>query len=226
MVAVPLATEKMIAEADGPIGWVIFNNPAHRNAVSMEMWRAVPEIFDRFEADPAIRVIVLRGAGDKAFVSGLDISEFEAAFSSSAAAVGVEEMSARACARIEASRKATIAMINGFCMGAGIQIAASCDLRVAADTAMLAIPAARLGVGYPAASINRLVAIVGASHVKEIFFSARQFSAGEAGQMGLVNRVVPAAELESHVRDMGAMIADNTPETIDAAKQASIDRRP
>jgi enoyl-CoA hydratase/carnithine racemase len=203
------ATEKMIAESDGAIGWVIFNNPARRNAVSMEMWRAVPAILDRFEADPAVRVIVLCGAGDKAFVSGLDISEFEGAFSSSATAVGIEEMSARACARIETSPKPTVAMINGFCMGAGIQIAASCDLRVAADTAVLAIPAARLGVGYPIASITRLVDISGPSHVKDIFFTARQFSAGEAGHIGLVNRVVPAAELKTYVREMCTMIADN-----------------
>jgi enoyl-CoA hydratase/carnithine racemase len=138
MASVPPANGKMIAEADGAIGWLIFNNPARRNAVSMEMWRAVPGILDRFEADPAIRVIVLRGAGDKAFVSGLDISEFADAFSSSATAVGIEEMSARACARVENSPKPTIAMINGFCMGAGIQIASSCDLRVAADTAVAA----------------------------------------------------------------------------------------
>jgi enoyl-CoA hydratase len=209
MVALPLATEKVLAEADGAIGWLIFNNPARRNAVSMEMWRAVPEILDRFEADPAIRVIVLRGAGDKAFVSGLDISEFETAFSSSATAVGIEEMSAHACARIEAAAKPTVAMINGFCMGAGIQIASSCDLRVAADTAVMAIPAARLGVGYPAASIGRLVAIVGPSHVKEMFFTARQFAAAEAGEMGLVNMIVAAAALETHVRDLCAMIADS-----------------
>ena len=220
MAALLLATEKMIAEADGAIGWVIFNNPGRRNAVSMEMWRAVPEILDRFEADPAIRVIVLRGAGDKAFVSGLDISEFETAFSSSAAAVGIEEMSAHACARIEASAKPTVAMVNGFCMGAGIQIASSCDLCVAADTAVLAIPAARLGVGYPAASINRLVAIIGPSHVKEMFFTARPFSAAEAGHMGLVNRVVPAATLAPHVRELCAMIAEGGSTRIGADAQA------
>jgi len=210
----PPATGKMIAEVDGAIGWLVFNNPARRNAVSMEMWRAVPGIFDRFEADPAIRVIVLRGAGEKAFVSGLDISEFADAFSSSATAVGIEEMSARACARVESSPKPTIAMINGFCMGAGIQIASSCDLRVAADTAVLAIPAARLGLGYPADSIHRLVAIVGPAHVKDIFFTARQLSAGEAGHMGLVNRVVPAAELETRVRETCAMIAGNAGVTV------------
>ena len=207
MGALPLATEKMIADADGAIGWVIFNNPARRNAVSMEMWRAVPEILDRFESDPAIRVIVLRGAGDKAFVSGLDISEFETAFSSSATAAGIEEMSAHACARIETATKPTIAMINGFCMGAGIQIASSCDLRVAADTAIFAIPAGRLGLGYPAASIIRIAGLIGPSNAKEFFFTARQFSAGEAGHMGLVNRVVPAAALETHVRNLCTMIA-------------------
>jgi enoyl-CoA hydratase/carnithine racemase len=206
--SVNAVTDKMIAERDGAIGWLIFNNPARRNAVSVEMWRAVPGILDAFEADPAVRVIVLRGAGDKAFVSGLDISEFEGAFSSSAAAVELEGLSARACARLEASAKPTIAMINGFCIGAGIQIAASCDLRVAADSAVLAIPAARLGVGYPADSICRLVAIVGPSHVKEIFFTARQFSAGEAGHIGLVNRIVPAAALETHVRGLCAMITE------------------
>ena len=219
MATLPLATEKMIAEAGGAIGWVTFNNPARHNAVSMEMWRTVPKILDRFEADPAIRVIVLRGAGDKAFVSGLDISEFETAFSSSATAVGIEEMSARACARIEASTKPTVAMINGFCMGAGIQIASSCDLRVAAETAVLAIPAARLGVGYPAASINRLAALVGPSHVKEVFFTARQFSAAEAGDMGLVNRIVPAAALETCVRDLCAMIAESVSNPIGATAQ-------
>jgi enoyl-CoA hydratase/carnithine racemase len=206
-------TEKMIAEVDGAIGWMTFNNPARRNAVSMEMWRAVPGILDRFEADPAVRVIVLRGAGDKAFVSGLDISEFEGAFSSSTTAVELEELSARACARIAASPKPTLAMINGFCMGAGIQIASSCDLRVAADTAVLAIPAARLGVGYPAASIGRLVDIVGPSAVKEIFFAARQFPAADARHIGLVNRVVPAAELELQVRAICAMVADNPSKT-------------
>jgi enoyl-CoA hydratase len=220
MVALPLATEKVLAEADGVIGWLIFNNPARRNAVSMEMWRAVPEILDRFEADPAIRVIVLRGAGDRAFVSGLDISEFETAFSSSATAVGIEEISARACARIEAATKPTVAMISGFCMGAGIQIASSCDLRVAADTAVLAIPAARLGVGYPAASISRLVALMGPSDVKEMFFTARHFAADEAGHRGLVNRIVPAATLETYVRKLCAMIADSGTIVLPAAEQA------
>jgi enoyl-CoA hydratase/carnithine racemase len=220
MVLVPLKTDNMIAEIDGAVGWVTFNNPTRRNAVSMEMWRAVPEIFDRFEAEPTVRVIVLRGAGDKAFVSGLDISQFEDEFASSQAAVGLEELSAAANRRIQTSAKPTIAMIDGFCIGAGVQIAANCDLRVAAETATFAITAAKLGLGYPINSIARIIDIVGPSYTKEIFFTARHFSAAEAERMGLVNRVVPAAELESAVRDMCKTIADNAPLTIAAVKQS------
>lgn len=214
-----VATEKMIAEVDGPIGWMIFNNPSRRNAMSVEMWRALPDVLDRFEHDPAIRVIVLRGAGDKAFVSGLDISQFEEEFASSQSAAGLEELSARANQRIQMSAKPTIAMINGFCIGAGVQIAASCDIRIAADTATLAITAAKLGLGYPVPSLKRLIDMVGPSYAKEIFFTGRQFSAGEAERMGLVNRVTPAAELESYVRDTCAAIAGNAPLTIRAIKQ-------
>src|SRR6266540_1998141 len=177
MVPVPLATDKMIAEIDGAVGWVIFNNPARRNAVSVDMWRAIPAIFDRFEAEPAVRAIVLRGAGEAAFVSGLDISQFEDEFSSSRAAAGLEALSARANRRIQTSSKPTIAMIDGFCIGAGVQIATSCDIRIAADTATLAITAAKLGLGYPVSSLKRLLDIVGPSAVKEIFFTGGRVSA-------------------------------------------------
>jgi len=220
MAAVALSTDKMIAESDGAIGWITFNNPARRNAVSIEMWQAIPEIFDRFEADPAVRVIVLRGAGDKAFVSGLDISQFEDEFSSSQTAVRLEELSAAANRRIAGCSKPTIAMISGFCIGAGVQIAANCDLRIADDTAKLAITAAKLGIAYPVESIRQIVALVGPGYAKEIFFTARQFSAPEAERMGLVNRVVAAAELESAVRAYCEAIAGNAPLTIGAIKHA------
>jgi enoyl-CoA hydratase len=216
---IPLATDQMIAETDGAIGWVTFNNPARRNAVSLAMWEAVPPIFDALEADATVRVIVLRGAGDKAFVSGLDISQFEDAFSSSQAARRLEEISARANARIREAAKPTIAMINGFCVGAGVQIAANCDLRIAGDSATLAITAARLGLGYPVDSLKRLLGLVGPAAAREIFFTGRQFSAAEAERIGLVNRVVPAADLEATVRQTCATIAANAPLTIRAVKQ-------
>jgi len=220
MIRVPLSTDKLLADIDGAVGWLTFDNPARRNAVSVEMWRAVPDAFDAFEADAAVRVVVLRGAGDKAFVSGLDISQFEDEFASSAAAAGLEALSARANERIRGSPRPTIAMIHGFCIGAGVQIAASCDLRIAADSATLAITAARLGLGYPVVSLQRLIALVGPAGVKEIFFTGRQFSAAEASAMGLVNRVVPAAELENAVRACCETIAANAPLTIAAVKQA------
>ena len=220
MVSVPLTTDNMIAEIDGPAGWVIFNNPARRNAISAAMWRAIPEIFDAFESEAAVRVIVLRGTGDKAFVSGLDISQFEDEFSSSQAAAGLQDLSARANQRIQTSPKPTVAMINGFCIGAGMQIAASCDIRIAADTAVFAVTAAKLGLGYPVLGLKRLLDIVGPSHAKEIFFTARQFSAAEAECMGFINRVVSAAGLEKHVRGTCEMIAASAPLAINAVKQA------
>ena len=217
---VAVTTGKMSAQIEGPIGWVVFNNPARCNAVSVEMWQAIPAIFAALEAEPAVRVIVLRGAGDKAFVSGLDISQFEDEFSSSATAAGLEELSASANRCIQAARKPTIAMLNGFCIGAGVQIAANCDLRIAADTATFAITAAKLGLGYPVSSLRRLIGIVGPSRVKEIFFTARQFSAAEAERMGLVDRVVPAADLERDVRQYCDLVAANAPLTIAAVKHA------
>jgi len=212
------ATDKMQAEIDGPIGWMIFNNPARRNAVSGEMFRAIPTILERFEQDEAVRVIVLRGAGE-AFVAGLDMSEFEDAFSSSrSAALG--ELSALANRRIQACRKPMIAMINGVCIGAGVQIAANCDIRFAAAGATFAITAARIGLGYPVAALKRLLDLVGPGAVKQIFFTGRQFSAAEAERMGLVDRVVEPAELVPFVRAEGLAIAANAPLTIAAIKQS------
>jgi enoyl-CoA hydratase/carnithine racemase len=217
---VALTTDKMTARIDGAIGWVVFDNPARRNAISVEMWRAIPTIFDAFESDGNVRAIVLRGAGDKAFVSGLDISQFEDEFSSSTAATGLEQLSAEANRRIQTSPKPTIAMIDGFCIGAGVQLAASCDLRFAAERAVFAITAARLGLGYPVLALKRLLDIVGPNGVKDLFFSARQFSASEAARTGLVDRVIPAAELENDVRGYCELIAANAPLTIMAIKQA------
>jgi enoyl-CoA hydratase len=219
MVSLALKTEKMIAEIDGAIGWVTFNNPERRNAVSMEMWQAIPEIFDSFEADSAVRVIVLRGAGDKAFVSGLDISQFEDAFSSSQAAVQLEGLSATANRRIRECPKPTLVMIEGFCIGAGMQIAANCDLRVAADNASFAVTAAKLGLGYPVKSVARLTEVLGPTRAAELFFTARLFSALEAEHMGFLNRVVAAAELEASVREVCQTIAANAPLTVGAFKQ-------
>ena len=216
---VPLNTDKMLAEVDGPIGWMIFNQPERHNAVSLEMWAAIPDILDRFEHDPAVRVIVLKGAGSKAFVSGADISQFEATRASLQANLEYDRISDAAAERLAACGKPLVAMIRGWCIGGGLAIAICCDIRIATDASKFGIPAARLGLGYDAPGVKKLMDIVGPSFTKEIFLTARQFTAAEALGMGLLNRVVPDAELDSYVRGYCATIADNAPLTMRALKR-------
>ncbi len=215
---IPLATENMLAEIDGPIGWMTFNKPARRNAVSLDMWEAMPVILDRFEQDPAIRVIVLKGAGEQAFVSGADISQFEQARSSRESNANYDKISGEASRRLIACGKPTIAMINGFCIGGGLAIAICCDIRIASENARFGIPAARLGLGYGASGVRKLMEVVGPSFTKEIFFTARHFSASEAREMGLVNRIVPDSSLEDYTRRYCETIGDNAPMTMHALK--------
>ncbi len=215
---IPLATENMLAEIDGPIGWMTFNKPARRNAVSLDMWEAMPVILDRFEQDPAVRVIVLKGAGDQAFVSGADISQFEKARSSRESNALYENVSGTASRRLTTCSKPTIAMIRGYCIGGGLAIAVGCDIRIADENARFGIPAARLGLGYGASGVKQLMNLVGPSFTKEIFFTARHFTAVEAREMGLVNRVVPSDSLEDYTRGYCATIADNAPMTMHALK--------
>jgi enoyl-CoA hydratase/carnithine racemase len=213
-------TERMIAEIDGAIGWMIFNNPARRNAISLDMWQAVPAILDHFERDPAVRVIVLKGAGDKAFISGADISQFEQQRSSAESVAQYDKIAEAANTRLGTIRKPTIAMIRGFCIGGGLGVALQCDLRIAADDARFGVPAARLGLGYRWAGVKKLVDLVGPAYAKEIFYTARHFTAPEALGMGLVNRVLPQGELEDYVRNYCALMAENAPLTIEAVKVA------
>jgi enoyl-CoA hydratase/carnithine racemase len=204
---------------DGAIGWLIFNNPARRNAVSLGMWEAIPRVLEDFGADPQIRVVVLAGAGDKAFVSGADISQFESQRSTPEAVQRYEEIGDAAQSKLQNFDKPTIAMIRGYCLGGGVNIAAECDLRIAADDARFSIPAARMGLGYRASSMKNLVDVVGAAYAREIMITARQFNATEAREMGLVNRVVPAAELEKFTLEYCQTIAANAPLTMRAAKR-------
>lgn len=209
-----MATDKMIAEKNGAVGRVIFNNPARHNAVSLEMWEATNEIMEDFLKDDAIRVIVLTGAGGKAFVSGADISKFEDERANKDAVEKYGAAVARAYNAIHHAVKPTIAMIHGYCIGGGLGLAVCCDLRICADNAQFAIPAAKLGLGYGFNNLRKLVEVVGPSFAKEIFFTARRFSAEEARIMGLVNRVVPQAELESYVQGYADTIAANAPLTV------------
>ncbi len=213
-----LETTKMLVEKENGIGWIIFNQPEKRNAVSVDMWAAIPAIMADFEADDAIRVIVMKGAGDKAFIAGADISEFGEKRNSPETTKYYDAVSADAHAALVKSSKPVIAMINGFCIGGGVAVALSADIRIAADNTRFAVPAARLGLGYGADGLKRLIGIVGPAFAKEIFFTARQFDHAEALAMGLVNRVVTACDLDTYVRDYAARIADNAPLTMRAAK--------
>lgn len=211
-------TDKMIARKDGAIGTLIFNNPARHNAVSLEMWRACADIMNDFSADPAIRAVIITGAGEKAFVSGADISKFA---EERAAANGLEiynDAVEAGYAAVYNCPKPTIAMIRGYCVGGGMGLASCCDIRICTENARFAVPAAKLSVGYGYPGVKRLLDIVGPSFTKEIFYTARQFDAEEARIMGFANRVVPNDQLETYVRDYAATIAGNAPLTIDSIK--------
>lgn len=212
-------TDKMVARKDGGVGTMIFNNPAKHNAVSLEMWQATIDILDDFARDDAVRVIVVRGAGGKAFVSGADISKFEDERAEAEAVERYNETSERAYLALFESPKPTIAMIEGYCIGGGAGLAVCCDLRICTEDAKFAIPAAKLGLGYGLTRLRRLINLVGPSFTKEIFFTARQFTAQEAAAMGLVNRVVGRDQLEAYVQDYAARISENAPLTVKAIKR-------
>ncbi len=211
-------TDKMLARKDGRVGYVIFNNPERLNAVSLEMWAATSQILDGFAKDDEVRVVVLTGAGGKAFVSGADISKFESERSTLDATRIYNATVEKAYAGVQEFPKPTIAMIRGYCIGGGLGLAVCCDLRICSDNSRFAVPAAKLGLGYSYAGLRRLIDIIGPAFAREIFFTARQFDAEEARLMGLVNRAVPQAELEAYVKDYAEAIAGNAPLTVKAVK--------
>ena len=214
-----MITDKMLMTKDGAIGRMVFNNPARHNAVSLEMWEGAETIIDDFASDPAIRVIVVSGAGGKAFVSGADISKFESERASEEAVKHYNATTDRFHTKLAALTKPTIAMIRGYCIGGGVSLAVGCDLRVCSDNSRFAIPAARLGLGYGHKGIRKLMDLVGPASAKELFFTAKQFTAQQALMMGLVNQVVAEGELESFVDDYAKAIAENAPLTVTQVKR-------
>jgi len=211
-------TDKMLSRREGSVGYMIFNNPEKHNAVSLEMWDAASRIMSDFAQDDAIRVVVITGAGGKAFVSGADISKFENERSNEEQQARYNEIVAKANDSLYSFPKPTIAMIRGYCIGGGLGLAVCCDLRICSDNSRFAIPAAKLGLGYGYTGIKRLADLVGPSFAKEIFFTARQFDAAEAQTMGLVNRVMPADQLEVYVKNYADTIGGNAPLTVNAVK--------
>ena len=215
---VELETDQMIAEKRDGVGWITFNNPARRNAVNLAMRIALIKILKQFESDPEIRVMVLRGAGDKAFVSGSDISEFKDKRATPEQAQEYQKIGTELDFSFEATTKPLIAMIQGMCLGNGLGTALKCDLRIASDDALFGIPAARLGLVYNFPGVKRVVDLVGPSRTMEMIFTARRFTAQEAKDIGLINEVVPFAMLETRVREICALIAENAPISVKAGK--------
>ena len=211
---------ELITQRAGAVATVLFSNPEKMNAVSFDMWRAVPSTLAALDADPAVRVIVIAGAGDKAFISGADISQFEKLRGTADAQAEYNKAVEKAYLAPMHCSKPVIARIRGICIGGGLGFAAACDLRVCADDAVFRMPAARLGLGYSPTGVRRFMNVIGAANTSDIFFTARKFDAQEALRMGFVSRVVPAAQLAQAVAETCALIAENAPLTVAAAKFA------
>jgi enoyl-CoA hydratase/carnithine racemase len=211
---------ELITQRAGAVATVLFSNPAKMNAVTFDMWSAVPATLAALDADPAVRVVVIAGDGDKAFISGADISQFEKLRGTAEAQADYNKAVERAYLAPMHCSKPVIARIRGICIGGGLGFAAACDLRICSDDAVFRMPAARLGLGYSPAGVRRFMHVIGAANTSDIFFTARKFDAQEALRMGFVSRVVPAAQLEQAVAETCALIAENAPLTVAAAKFA------
>lgn len=209
-----------VTRREDGVAWLVLRNPEKLNAVRLEMWQAIPGAIAALSADPSVRVVVLRGYGSEAFASGADISEFSTHRKDAASAAAYEATTASAFAALLGCEKPLVAMLQGACIGGGLAIAVSADLRVAADDTRMALPPARLGLGYHLAGVERVVDLVGPSTAAEMFFTARQYTAEEGLAVGLVNRVVPKANLEAYTERYVCEIAGNAPLTIRAAKRA------
>ncbi len=216
------ASDRVLATVEDGVGWIVFNKPERRNAISQDMWLLLAEALERFGQDGAVRVIVMRGAGEQAFVSGGDISKFEDNVAGAAATADTREAFREAGARGQAAlagvEKPLIALIHGYCLGGGLMVAMHADIRMAAEDAKFSVPAARLGAAYPYGHVRRLVELIGPAFAAEMLMSARMFDAAEAKAMGLVNQLVPKGELDAAVRAMALSIAEKAPLSLRASK--------
>lgn len=203
---------------DGAIAWIVAANPARMNALTAAMWQALPGHIASAVADPEVRVIILRGEGDKAFSAGADISEFETSRTGEAAK-HYDALNDAAFNALIGCPKPTLAMIHGFCLGGGLGLALCCDMRIGDDASQYAIPAAKLGIGYNARWVRPILAAVPPARAKELLFTGRRFRAAEAEAMGLISRAVTAADLDATTRALALEIAMNAPLSVAAAKR-------
>lgn len=213
------ATERVKAWIDGAVLHIRFNNPAKHNALSVDMWEAVPPLLARAQEDDAVRLVVFSGEGEKAFVSGADISQFEDLRAAKEAVKRYEVLAEAALQGIADFGKPTLACIRGYCIGGGLNVAISCDLRIASSDSVFSVPATRLGLGYRFSAMKNLTDLVGPGNAKDIFFTARRLDAAEALRIGLVNRVVEAAALPALLDEYVKSISTGAPLTIKAGKR-------
>lgn len=210
------------AEVENGIAWITIDNEPRLNAFTRDMWAALPDVMGKAENDPSVRVIVLRGAGGKAFSAGADISEFGQNRTGEAAR-HYDEINHKAFSSVMGATKPTIAMVGGYAFGGGCELAICCDLRIASDTAVFSVPAAKLSVGYNPRWVKPMLSVMSAAKAKEMLYTGRRYPAPEALAMGLVNTVVPLATLAEETAKLAREIAENAPLTVKAAK-ASIDK--
>jgi enoyl-CoA hydratase len=214
---------EVILRRDGAVATLVFSNPTKLNAMSFDMWRAIPEALAQLDRDAEIRVIVYMGDGERAFVSGADISQFEGNRATPDGQERYGKAVDAAYAAASGCSKPVIAKIRGICMGGGLGLAAGCDLRICSDDSVFRMPAARMGLAYGSAGLRRFMGLLGPASTADIFFSARKFGAADAFAMGFVQRVVPAVGLDREVKAYCELIAENAPLTITAAKRCIVE---
>jgi enoyl-CoA hydratase len=214
-----LNTDQILSKKENNIGWMIINNPARRNAISLSMRQQMTSVFEDFNMDPEVRVMIIRGSGGKAFISGADISEFKNVRNNFDAEKLYSKASEKMTDAMNAFPKPIIAMIEGYCVGGGVATAIGADIRIASENTKYGIPAGRLGLAYGFDNLRQLVDLVGPANAKKILFTADMFDAEKALQIGLVNEVVSQEDLESYVVDMANKIANNAPLTVCASKE-------
>ena len=218
-----MTTNKMLSRIENGVGYITFNNPEKHNAVSIEMWDALERILDDFRRDNTVRVIVLNGAGGKSFVSGADISKFDKERSSKEAVLSYNKRTQKVYENLETFPKPTIAMINGYCIGGGLNLAVCCDIRICSEKSKFAMPAAKISLGYPFSSIKRLFDVMGPGRAKHFMFTADKISAEEALTCGLIQKLISEDDIETFVKDYALTISKNAPLTIKAMKQIGVE---
>jgi enoyl-CoA hydratase len=213
------STERVKTWLDGSVLHIRFNNPVKHNALSADMWEAVPPLLECAAKDGNVRMVVFSGEGEKAFISGADISQFEDMRAAKEAVKRYEQVAEAALQGIYEFGKPTVACIRGYCIGGGVNVAISCDIRIASANSVFSIPATRLGLGYRSSAMKNLIQLVGPGFAKDIFFTGRRLDAAEALRIGLINRMAEPEGLDALLAEYTTAITSGAPLTIKAGKR-------